>query len=148
MVSRFTIDSATEFLFGSDVRTLSAGLPYPASSPLAYSDAFVNHPSNIFAGAFLECQFNSNLRTRYGASWPLAEFWKDMVTPHRKIVDRFIEPILMDALAKRRAAIAKDTSVDRKGVDENSDEGILLNHLIHHTQGLYWFSFRLMPSHA
>jgi hypothetical protein len=132
VVSRFTIDSATEFLFGNDIRTLSAGLPYPASSPLANSDEFMNHPSNKFASAFLAGQFHSNLRTQYGSSWPLAEFWKDVVKPHRKIVDKFVEPILLEALAKR-AKVGGETPTDSKG--EGEDEEILLNHLINHTQG-------------
>lgn len=136
MVSRFTIDSATEFLFGNDIRTLSAGLPYPASSPLANSDEFVNHPSNKFASAFLAGQFHSNLRTQYGSSWPLAEFWKDAVKPHREIVDKFVEPILMEALAKR-AMVGGETPTDSK------DEEILLNHLINHTQGSLFCLFVL-----
>jgi hypothetical protein len=143
MVSRFTIDSATEFLFGSDIRTLSAGLPYPASSPLADSDAFLNHPSNKFASAFMEGQRVANLRTRYGLAWPLVEFWQDKVKPHRKVVDQFIEPILVETLATRAAIGSEADSKD--GVE---DEGVLLNHLINHTKGFcILFSLLIATKH-
>jgi hypothetical protein len=134
MVSRFAIDSATEFLFGNDISTLSAGLPYPASSPFANSSAFVNHPSNQFASAFLAGQYDSVRRTGYGPGWPLMEFWKDRVKPHRKVVDQFVEPVLAEALAKR-AAVGKGAFTDR--VKEDTDEATLLNHLINQTQGFF-----------
>jgi hypothetical protein len=134
MVSRFTIDSATEFLFGKDVCTLSAGLPYPASSPFANSDEFLNHLSNKFTASFGAGQYLSTRRSGFGSIWPLAEFWKDKVKPHRKIVDQFIEPTLADALAKRTAA-ANDASTDREKVDTEAEEETLLSHLLNHTQG-------------
>ncbi|KAF8219014.1 cytochrome P450 monooxygenase pc-3 [Tricholoma matsutake] len=135
VASRFTIDSATEFLFGSDIDTLSAGLPYPASSPLASSDAFMNHPSNKFASAILECLCQTLNRANYGSSWPLAEFWKNKVKPHRKVVDQFIEPVLVEALAKRtKAADSGRTASDKLRTD--ADEETLLNHLINQTQDI------------
>lgn len=134
MVSRFTIDSATEFLFGSDIRTLSAGLPYPASSPLADSAAFLNHPSNKFASAFVAGQYASVRRTGYGHNWPLVEFWKDEVKASRKVVDQFIEPVLVEALAKRaQGTVESKTFPD--GEKANSEEDTLLNYLISQTQG-------------
>ncbi len=33
VVARFTFDSATEFLFGKDVESIAAGLPYPGRIP-------------------------------------------------------------------------------------------------------------------
>jgi hypothetical protein len=133
-VSRFTIDSATEFLFGIDVCTLSAGLPYPASSTLANLDAFVNHPSNNFTSAVETGQYLSGRRLGYGSIWPLAEFWKNKVKPHRKIVDQFLEPILVEALA-RRAAVGKGTFTNREKAD--TEEETLLSHLSNHTQGFF-----------
>jgi hypothetical protein len=128
------MDSATEFLFGHDVGTLSAGLPYPASSPIANSDEFLNHPSNKFTHAFEAGQRFSSFRSGYGSIWPLAELWENKVKPYREIVDQFIEPVLVEALA-RRAAITKEPSADRKLVDTKGET--LLSHLISHTQGFY-----------
>src|ERR1700690_1267046 len=61
MVSRFTLDSATDFLFGNNVRSLSAGLPYPDNSPLT-SSYDLSHPANVFAQAFDRAQKLSTLR--------------------------------------------------------------------------------------
>ena len=102
LVSRFTLDSATQFLFGKDVRSLSAGLPYLAYSRLSDSLTFVHHPSNVFADAFLAGQIQAALRSRLGPNWPLGEFWRDKVKPHREIVDRFVEPLMVDALSKKQ----------------------------------------------
>ncbi|KAL0948881.1 hypothetical protein HGRIS_008998 [Hohenbuehelia grisea] len=130
MVSRFTLDSATEFLFGKDVKSLSAGLPYPSSSPLAAS-TLSNHPANIFAEAFMEGQYLTALRTRYGPHWPLFE-WTDRIKPYRDIVNRFIDPIIEDALLKaHNAGDAGDVETDAKSLSEDET---LLSHLIKMTQ--------------
>jgi hypothetical protein len=59
VLSRFTMDTATEFLFGQDVKSLSGDLPYPStckkSSPRT-------HPSDKFAFAFNRAQDNMFLR--------------------------------------------------------------------------------------
>lgn len=132
MASRFTIDSATEFLFGKDVRTLSAGLLYPPSSPLANAPMSLNHPSNVFVDAFMTGQHLTALRGRNGPTWPLMEFWKDKVKPCRKVVNEFIEPILTEALAK--PATGADTT-DAKDESELEDDQTLLTYLVRHTNG-------------
>ncbi|KAF8221855.1 hypothetical protein L208DRAFT_643690 [Tricholoma matsutake] len=144
VVSRFTLDSATEFLFGNDIRTLSAGLPYPPSiSP----NTFANHPSNLFASAFVAGQISSVRRTVFGSSWPLDEFWKNEVIPHRKVVDEFIEPVLMEALSKRAREMRVESklSADREKAD--TEEETLLSHLLDQTQGISRF-ISLVYSHA
>ncbi|KAF8918972.1 cytochrome P450 [Mucidula mucida] len=111
VVSRFTLDSATEYLFGKDVESLSAGLPYPPSSNIPNPIHFENHPSNVFVRAFLEGQELIAKRTRYGQTWRLMEFWKNKVTPQRQIVDEFVTPMMKDAF-KRKAAgqLEKDSA--------------------------------------
>ncbi|KAJ7174420.1 cytochrome P450 [Mycena filopes] len=113
LASRFTLDSATEFLFGRSVDSISAGLPYPESSPLADAPSFLNHPSNDFVRSFIQSQILTAQRASYGPHWPLLEFWKDRVKPHRKIIDGYIDPILNEALAGKRAG----------GVDKEKEEG-------------------------
>ncbi|KDR74434.1 hypothetical protein GALMADRAFT_141472 [Galerina marginata CBS 339.88] len=127
LVSRFTLDSATQFLFGHDVESLSAGLPYSASSKIPNSDEFLNHPSNVFVDAFLEGQTTASLRTRMGPNWPLSEFWEDKIKPLRKVMDGFTEPLLLQALANKKIASEKDIKVD-------DDAATLLSHLVQHTQ--------------
>jgi hypothetical protein len=96
----------------------------------------VNHPSNKFANAFLAGQLDSLHRMDYGPGWPLVEFWKDRVKPHRKVVDKFVEPVLAEALAKRAAAGNGPSTNGEKGP---GNEETLLNHLINQTQGFTAF---------
>ncbi|KAF8918928.1 cytochrome P450 monooxygenase pc-3 [Mucidula mucida] len=100
-VSRFTLDSATEYLFGKDVESLTAGIPYPESSNIRNSDHFENHPSNIFARAFIKGQRLIALRTGFGRLWPLQEFWTNEVISLRRTVDEFVEPLVKDAFRKK-----------------------------------------------
>ncbi|KAF7373956.1 hypothetical protein MSAN_00608100 [Mycena sanguinolenta] len=102
-VSRFTLDSATDFLFGKSVDSISAGLPYPESAPSPNSAYFLSHPSNTYVRAFNQGQLGMLARAAYATKWPLAEFWKDRVKSHREITDAYIEPILNAALEKKKA---------------------------------------------
>lgn len=139
MISRFTLDSATEFLFGNDVRSLSAGLPYPYTSPLAatYNQS---HPANVFAHAFGTAQVLASRRSRFGSAWPLREFWKDKVKVQRDIINKFIDPILAEAIAKKR--FMKEASSMQNGEREVKDGETLLDHLVNYTEG-GWIGYLL-----
>ncbi|KAJ7165579.1 cytochrome P450 [Mycena crocata] len=125
VVSRFTLDSATLFLFGKSVESLSAGLAYPESSSQKNPASFSNHPSNAFVNAFLEGQRHHVGRSRFGAKWALNEFWHDKVKPHREIMDQFIEPIINDALAKK---------IQLHSQDSKPEADTLLSHLLQSTE--------------
>ncbi|KAJ7721345.1 cytochrome P450 [Mycena maculata] len=126
VASRFTLDSATEFLFGKSADSLSAGLAYPDSSSQKNPPSFLNHPSNTFVNAFLEAQRLHVARSRFGTKWPLNEFWKDRVKPHRQVIDQFIEPILNDALAEKARLNAEPK-------DSKKEAETLLSHLLQGT---------------
>ncbi|KAG7440390.1 cytochrome P450 monooxygenase pc-3 [Guyanagaster necrorhizus] len=127
-VARFTLDSATEYLFGKDVNSSSAGLPYPAGSPLANNPHFVNHPSNVFLKAFAAAQEQSAIRLQRGKYWPLLEFWADAVKPLRQVVNEFVEPLLVEALNIKARG---DNPVEDK---KDFDEGVsLLTRLVENT---------------
>ncbi|EKM60403.1 uncharacterized protein PHACADRAFT_109856 [Phanerochaete carnosa HHB-10118-sp] len=124
LVSRFTLDSATDFLFGKDVRSLSAPLPYPPTSPQAQHDTSASHPANRFARAFHGALIASAKRSRYTTSWPLWEFWKSKVDEHIEVLEEFIQPLLHDALARK----AKSPEVKVEVAVE--DNATLLEHLV------------------
>ncbi|SJL03745.1 uncharacterized protein ARMOST_07102 [Armillaria ostoyae] len=128
VVARFTLDSATEYLFGKDVNSMSAGLPYPAGSPLADHPHFVNHPSNAFVKAFAKGQEQSAVRLQGGRTWPLREFWVDAVKPSRKVVDEFVQPMLAEALEKKAKGVKASSS--EKDIGENMS---LLDRLVENT---------------
>jgi len=105
LVARFTLDSATEYLFGKDVHSQSAGLAYPdPPSPLCKtnSSVFDNHPSNTFVKALLQGQNVVAFRSSMGGIWPLTEIWGDDVAPFRKDLDQFVEPLIQDAINRKQ----------------------------------------------
>ena len=123
------MDSATEFLFGRDVGSLSAKLPYPASAAHLNKPSFYNHSSTIFAKAFTEGQEFTAQRSYRGNEWPLLEFWSDKIVPLRKIMDKYTEPLMEEALARRNLEFESGADVKDDG------SGTLLAHLVKHTQG-------------
>ncbi|KAI0374100.1 cytochrome P450 [Pilatotrama ljubarskyi] len=127
LVSRFTMDSATEFLFGKDVRSLSNGLPYPPTSDVARMQTS-KPDSDEFSAAFLEAQIISAKRGRFQSAWGLGEFWRDEVEVLKKSIDKFINPILVDALQKKAE---KGPDADAKV----SEEDTLLSQLLKVTDG-------------
>ncbi|CAA7262215.1 unnamed protein product [Cyclocybe aegerita] len=124
LVSRFTLDSATEFLFGHNVSSLSAGLPYPPSAAHLTPASYHTHPATVFTKAFSEGQLLASLRTGQGTEWRLFEFWKDKVTPLRKVMDAFTEPVIKEALEKE----------EREKEVKDEEEGTLLEYLVKQTQ--------------
>jgi len=123
---RFTIDSASEFLFGSDVRSLSADLPYPSTiKPITSPRA---HPSDSFANAFQKAQVASAARSRFGYFWRLIEFWGNRVEKEIQPVFDYVDPIVERALETKKM---KELS---KAQGEDEDE-TLLEHLVKLTDG-------------
>ncbi|KAF8837108.1 cytochrome P450 [Paxillus ammoniavirescens] len=132
--SRFTLDSATEFLFGKDVSSLSAGLVYPPSSPLSKDPSILNHPANRFARAFSESQVAAAYRANYGSSWRFTEPWQDQVLKRMKICSEFIDPILADTLAKKHELKKLGLLEVKDGEKEVKDGETLLEHLVNYTE--------------
>ncbi|KAF9266611.1 cytochrome P450 [Marasmius fiardii PR-910] len=126
VVARFTLDSASEFLFRSDVGTLSGTLPYPHDSPHGQSS-----DKDSFARSFNEAQVATAFRSRFGDDWPLFEFWKDRIKEKMKPVYRFLEPILVEALKrhKGKGGVAGELKGDR----EVKEGETVLDHLVNYT---------------
>lgn len=131
VVSRFTLDSATEFLFGTDVCSLASGLPYPANNqPFSGLSLASHNAGSDFAAAFTESQLATSTRMRFGPAWPLFEFWSDKAALRMKSLDLVIAPIVQRALEKKK-------SVANEKDDESEEEETLLEHLVKATDGTY-----------
>jgi cytochrome P450 len=127
-ISRFTLDSASEFLFGHCVDTLAAGLPYPynfTGPGIASKDS--NNVALDFASAFTAAQTALAKRNMIGGSWPLFELLRDPTTEPMKVVNEFLEPILKDAIAKQQA------SQGLSNADKDAEDETLLDHLVRQT---------------
>jgi hypothetical protein len=123
---RFTMDSASEFLFGSDVQSLSADLSYPSTVKAARSRKV--HPSDPFADAFQKAQVASAARSRFGKFWPLVEFWESKVEKEIQTVFDYVDPIVRRAIEAKRV---KELS----NVGDEDEGETLLEHLIKLTDG-------------
>lgn len=132
LLSRYTMDTATEFLFGQDVNSLSGELPYPST----YNDyvPLQVHPSDKFTSAFNRAQEYTFPRGFFAKAWRLFEFWEDKVATQMGITNEFIDPLVHGALQKKRDA--------KEACKVDKDDETLLDHLVNQTDGAKDF----MPS--
>jgi len=129
LFGRFTLDSATEFLFGHAVESLQAELPYPPAFGWKNTAAHHDHPSNVFVNAFTGGLDLAESRSKKGAEWPLWEFTKDKVVPLREIMDEFTRPLMEKALADRERQMSGKVDESEKQPES------VLSHLVNQTQG-------------
>lgn len=123
LLSRYTMDTATEFLFGQDVKSLSGQLPYP-STYKGYAPPR-DHPSDRFTSAFNLAQEYTYPRGFFAKAWRLLEFWEDKVATQRGVTDEFIDPLVYAALQRKEGA------KEEREVDD--DDETLLDHLVKQT---------------
>ncbi|KAG2014257.1 cytochrome p450 [Coprinopsis cinerea AmutBmut pab1-1] len=139
LIARFTLDSATEFLFGNDVCSLAEGLPYPhfhhdsgndaEKASLSESEPALGSSSEQTTTRFVQ-SFSKALeivafRTRFGDHWPLSEFWKDRSVEPMKVVQGYIDPIVKEAIRRKR---------ESKGVEVDRDDETFLENLVNSTE--------------
>ena len=65
---------------------------------------------------------------RFGMHWPLAEFWEDKLKKLIGIVHNFINPIVAQAIKRKR-----DTEADSTGLEKDRDDENLLENLVNST---------------
>lgn len=121
-ISRFTLDSATEFLFGHDVKSLSSDLPYPYY--VARSNAVQSTAAADFAIAFAKSQHLIAQRSRIGWIWPLFEIFEDKTAQPMNVVNAFLDPIMKDAVEKHQSMPPGPKK------DDVRDDETLLDHLV------------------
>ncbi|KIO19942.1 hypothetical protein M407DRAFT_142593 [Tulasnella calospora MUT 4182] len=113
IAGRLTMDSATEFLLGRSVDSMSSPLPQPGRPAEERKDtesAFVS----AFTAALGVCTFRVSVRD----TWPLWELKGDASRPHMKVVYEYLNPIVDEAIKKKRSTPGED------------DENTLLGHLV------------------
>ncbi|KAH6889005.1 cytochrome P450 monooxygenase pc-1 [Coprinopsis sp. MPI-PUGE-AT-0042] len=131
VVQRLALDVSTDILFGSCANTLEVSakdlaLPYNHPQYSVASSKAANR-ATAFSDAFLNAQFVIANRERLGHVWPLFEIFEDKAKPHMEIVNRFVDPIIQEALRKNAA--------NPKGAESNEIEAdeTLLDHLVRST---------------
>jgi hypothetical protein len=81
------LDSASEFLFGHDVKSLSSDLHFPH---FASHGTIQCTAADQFAIAFSKSQDVIAQRTRIGWTWPLFEIFKEKTAEPMKVVNAFL----------------------------------------------------------
>lgn len=146
--ARFTLDSATEFLFGRCVHSLHSGLLYPPNAPQSTATSYaVESTAEKFGRAFTEAEIVLAKRSAFANLWPLAEMTKDATEEPMKVVRTFIEPILADALARYKERTSSPRGSRGQG-DKVADEETLLDYLVKHTQGDTYSTHRSAVTHT
>ncbi|KAF7330275.1 hypothetical protein MVEN_02465400 [Mycena venus] len=130
LVARFTMDAATEFLFGTCVDSLSAVLPYPHN---ASSDTPIpqSQRANDFPTAFGDAMRQITFREWVGWVWPLFEMFEDRTAKPMKIVRGFVDPIIHSAVEKKKRN-AGVRNMEFEGAD-NGENDTLLDELLKST---------------
>ncbi|EJD53569.1 CYP63 cytochrome P450 monooxygenase-like protein [Auricularia subglabra TFB-10046 SS5] len=133
LTGRFTLDSATEFLFGACVHALASPLPRPgeimADGSRRVAPGAVLSRADEFVRAFNQAQVVISNRLWVGPIWPLYEFWQDKTKEPMKVIDAFIDPILAQALSKKKERVA----LGELAADDKEEAATLLDHLVMHT---------------
>ncbi|KAH9834523.1 cytochrome P450 [Rhodofomes roseus] len=124
LVSRFTLDSASEFLFGFCVDSLGS-TPQITTEGSLMDDATQVITARRFATAFQEAEHVCSERAWRGWIWPLFETLENKSTSHMKVVDEFLKPIIKDALKKKAASA--DARRGQSGADKDDKETFLEN---------------------
>ena len=101
LYGRFTLDAASEFLFGKNLRTLSGKLPIAGQTLMGPKGSLVEDPWGSFAKAFEMAQINATNRARMGSIWPLFELFKDKNEEHCDVIHRWLDPLVKDALDEK-----------------------------------------------
>ncbi|KAF8600093.1 cytochrome P450, partial [Ceratobasidium sp. AG-I] len=129
VVARFTLDSGTEFLFGRDVHSLDAPLPYPKAPPTDNSAGF--------AAAFGRAQGSLIHRFILADFWPWVEMFWDRTAADMGVIDAYVKPILKEKLEKKRRSGGKlktmGGEVEEKEQGPEEGEDTLLDHLVQFT---------------
>ena len=122
------MDSATEFLFGKDFKSLADPLPYPFYVGVQ-NDGFISSSSE-FAEAFNTAQVQTAFRMRFAIHWPLADFWGTKVANPMEVVRKHLDPILASAIERKRVS-----KLQPEAKVETQENEIFLEHLLEHTSG-------------
>ncbi|KAG8906270.1 hypothetical protein FRB99_007207 [Tulasnella sp. 403] len=121
LAGRFTMDSATEFLFGLSVNSMDSPLPLPKSN---MSEADRDN-ENTFVRSFVTALHRCAIRFYAGDNWPLWEITGDKTVKPMKAIYDYLDPIVQKALDKKSEKKAED----EKG-EEKEEFGTLLEHLV------------------
>ncbi|KAG1862400.1 cytochrome P450 [Suillus tomentosus] len=123
LISRFTLDSASEFLFGHCTDSLSVELHFPDNTLEPTNTKGRGDIATAFADAVSQAEHAISRRVLIGSAWPMTEIFADSTAQHMKVVDEFLDPILEAALTRHSTAAKLDAN-------QTTGDQTFLDHLI------------------
>ncbi|KAF8217153.1 CYP63 cytochrome P450 monooxygenase-like protein [Mycena galopus ATCC 62051] len=118
LIGRFTMDSASEFLFDTCVNSLKANLPYAhnVAFPPPQPNAPEAQKAIKFVDAFTVAMLRISDREVYGRIWPLFEIFGDKTAKPMRDISEFLDPIIQAAMEKKRLSGPKEKAVENEGL--------------------------------
>ncbi|KAI0316902.1 cytochrome P450 [Amylostereum chailletii] len=103
LAGRFTIDSASDFLFDSCVNALHGALPVAGKARVGPKGSTSDDDLGSFAWAFENIQMQVARRMMVGNVWPLFELRHDRTKESNKVVHGWVAPVVELALREKAA---------------------------------------------
>ena len=128
LYARFTLDSASEFLFGTNLDTLSLSLPEPGKAKMGPKGSATNDEFGSFAQAFEMAQCIVTQRARLGYFWPVAELGKNKIKEAGQVTKKWLDPLVQRAVNEKLKA-------KRSGIEAPISERTFMEHLAQSTEG-------------
>ncbi|KAJ3969298.1 cytochrome P450 [Lentinula raphanica] len=136
LFARFTLDTASEFLFGQTLNTLMLELPGQGNHAVKMGPkgSAIDDEFGSFAWAFEDVQIKISTRMRIGNIWPLFEFFHDSTEKSNAVVHDFLRPLVDKALDRR----------NRKHIETDEEDETFLDHLARSTEDRDTVRFQLL----
>ncbi|KIK94607.1 hypothetical protein PAXRUDRAFT_438124 [Paxillus rubicundulus Ve08.2h10] len=127
LYSRFTIDAASEFLFGKNLDTLSGVLPKAGLTLSSERGSVTEDAWGTFAKAFEAVQQIITVRARTGLLWPVFELFDDKTMPYVDTIRQWVDPLVRQTLEDKAAT-------KKAGINGRLEDKTFLQHLADSTE--------------
>ncbi|KIY51977.1 cytochrome P450 monooxygenase CYP63 [Fistulina hepatica ATCC 64428] len=128
--SRFTIDSASEFLFGKNLDTLSAQLPVAGAARMGPKGSATDGSWGEFVMAFEGAQTVASTRARIGHLWPLLELFTDKNVENARVIREWLDPLVKQAIDSRGTFVDGEKNFMQHLADSTDDPVIISDQLL------------------
>ncbi|KAJ7281436.1 cytochrome P450 monooxygenase CYP63 [Mycena rebaudengoi] len=140
LVSRFTLDSASEFLFGMKLNTLSQPLTQPGKAKLGPKGSIpIDGATEFdeFTEAFERVAVIITRRGTQGDTWPLLELFEDKTEDSISTIMNWMEPMVKKAVSEKERR-------SQAGVETAAGENVFLDFLASKTNDVEHIRYELI----
>ena len=139
LYARFTLDAASEALFGERLDTLHRDLPVPGKTTMGAKGSTTKGEFGDFVQSFEVAQEIVVRRSGKGYFWPITQLFKDDIQPHAEVISKFLEPMISRVLTNK-------AQMRKAGIVPTVDQSTFLDYLADNTEGS--FRFRVSPHYS